>query len=72
MTKDIKMEKEKQLQKIELAVDEGDFEIWIHDGHQKVEFYTLGEEEKKCVFDQIKQLEQNLEQFKSYTGYCLE
>lgn len=68
MIKDKKMKN----QAIELTVDDHDFEIWIHNGHEKVEFYSLSDEDKQHVFEQLKLLEENLGQFKSYTGYCLE
>lgn len=56
-------------QKVELSVDDHDFEIWIHNGHEKIEFYHLNDEDRKRVFEQIKKLDQKLEEFKNYTGY---
>lgn len=56
---------------ITLKVDE-DFEIWIHDGHQQLDFYKLTKDEQKIVFAQIKDLETKLEFFKNFTGFYFE
>jgi len=52
---------------IELVVD--DDEVWITDGHQKLEFYELKEEEKVQVMSEIKSLDKKLEFLKNYTGF---
>lgn len=54
---------------IKLTVDNEDLKVWIHDGHQQVEFYSLDDTQKESVFKQIEHLDKQLDKLKSYTGY---